>query len=55
MYSPRRSMWFPGAKANPAKVSLATLVFAYHVVAASILFNCHLALGALLKIKDNMV
>lgn len=41
-------MRFPGAEAHPAEVCLAVLVLADHVVAATVLFNGHIAFGTLL-------
>lgn len=44
-------MRLPGSQAHPTEVSLAVLVFAYHMVTASILLNCDMAFGTFLYIK----
>ena len=41
----------PGAKADPAEVSLAALVLALHVVAAPVLLDGGAALGTLLRVR----
>ena len=43
-------MGLPGSKAHPAELSLAALVLADHVVAASILLDGGATLGALLGV-----
>lgn len=48
-YAPRWAMGIPRSKAHPAKVCFARLIFADHVVAASILFNSYLAFRTFLK------
>lgn len=44
-------MRLPGSQAHPTEVSLAVLVFAYHMVTASILLNCDMTFGTFLYIK----
>ena len=41
----------PGAKADPAEVSLATLVLAFHVVAAPVLLNGGATLRTLFRVR----
>ena len=43
-------MRLPGSQADPAELRLATLVLAYHVVAAPVLLDDGRALGALLGV-----
>ena len=48
-------MRFPGSQADPTEVSLAILVFADHVVAATIFLNGDITLGALLGVGSNPI
>lgn len=47
---PARTVRLPHAQAHPAKLGLAGLVLAHHVVAAAVLLDGELALGALLGV-----
>ena len=48
-------MWLPGSEAHPAKVGLARLVLADHVVTAAVLLNGGATLGALLGVGGDPV
>ena len=47
---PGRGVGSPGAKADPAEVSLAALVLAFHVVAAPVLLNGGATLWTLFRV-----
>ena len=48
---PGGGVWSPGSEADPAEVSLAALVLAFHVVAAPVLLDSGAALGTLLRVR----
>lgn len=48
-------MRLPSSTADPTELSPTRLVLTNHMVAASILFNSHLALGTLLSIRRNPI
>ncbi len=48
-------MWFPLTQTHPAKLRSTCLILAYHVIASTVLLDCHMTLGTFFRVRRDPI